>query len=79
MIVIRTDPSGERIFSVPRELAEVAQAVFPGEPVDAIFQLARRLVADDLATAERIAELDVAEAVAFARDRLVERPHRWRQ
>lgn len=79
MIVIRTDASGERIFSVPPRLAEVAQQIFPGAPADAIFQLARQLVCDDLATCERLAERDPQEAADFASERLVERPHRWRQ
>jgi hypothetical protein len=78
MIVIRTDESGRRTYSVPHQLAEVAQEIFPGSRVDAIFLLARRLVANDLATCERIAERDKDEAVSFARAHLVERiPHRW--
>lgn len=74
--MIRIETVGhERIYTMPRALLDVALDLFDHDDRHrAIFALARGLTGDDLHTVECIAlNVGHAEALAFARDRLVPR------
>jgi hypothetical protein len=73
MITIRTNGDGTRTYTVQHALVAVARAVFPcGDDAAAMFALARRLSAEQLASLARLAELDHDEAVRRAADWLVQ-------
>lgn len=72
MITVETDHTGRRTYRLPRALADVAVALFPGaDQCHSIFKLAKALSWHDTHTVERIAlNGSHDDAVAFARQRL---------
>jgi hypothetical protein len=63
-----TDVAGLRIYTVPRGLVAAAQRLFPGKTeAEAVYELARSIPADRLATVAAIAVNDIGGAVKHAR------------
>jgi hypothetical protein len=71
-VISITDVAGRRIYTVPRGLAAAAQRLFKNKSeADAIHALARQVSADRFASLAAIAENDVGQAAARAREWLV--------
>lgn len=76
MISATTDSTGYRTYRVPQALADVAMELFEDhDQISAVFRLAKRMTWADCCTTEQLAvDAGHAEAVTFARQRMVLAP-----